>query len=67
MRKVKPDRWASNWKVYSLVSQSHVYLDPFHGYTSRSQAAGHFQDIYWYKITLGVKPFNPTGGFDTGH
>ncbi len=24
-------------------------------------AAEHFQDIYWYKITLGVKPFNPIG------
>ncbi len=33
----------------------HVYLNPFPGYTSRTEAAGHFQDIYWYKITLSVK------------
>ncbi len=28
------------------------------GYTSWTEAAGHFKNIFWYKTTQGVKPLN---------
>ncbi len=60
LRRVKPDRWAYNWKVFSSTT---CVFEPFLGYTSRTEAAGSSR----YLLVQNHTPFNPTRGFDTGH
>ncbi len=65
IRKVKPGRWASNWKVYT--STTYIF-EPFSWQYQPDRGSRTFSRyLLVQNHTMGVKPFNPTGGFDTGH